>query len=51
VAQEDPQAGSANGAPSHHNGSKPKAPSNGHHNVGGYRVLRDLQREPQGTRA
>jgi serine/threonine protein kinase len=49
VGQEDPQAGSANGAPSHKNGSKPKASSNGHHNVGGYRVLREIETDSLGA--
>ena len=49
MGQEDPQAGSANGAPSHKNGSKPKASSNGHHNVGGYRVLREIETDSLGA--
>jgi eukaryotic-like serine/threonine-protein kinase len=49
VGQEDPQAGSANGAPSHKNGSKPKASSNGHHHVGGYRVLREIETDSLGA--
>jgi serine/threonine-protein kinase len=48
VAQEGPQAGLAQGAPTDKNGSRSKASSNGHH-VGGYRVLREIETDSLGS--
>jgi serine/threonine protein kinase len=48
VAQERPQAGLAQGAPTDKNGSRSKASSNGHH-VGGYRVLREIETDSLGS--
>jgi serine/threonine protein kinase len=33
----------------HENGSSPKAASNGHHHVGGYRVLREIETDSLGS--
>jgi serine/threonine-protein kinase len=49
VGQEDPQAGRSNGAPAEKNGFRPKASSNGHHHVGGYRVLREIETDSLGS--
>jgi serine/threonine protein kinase len=49
VGQENPHPGRAQDAPPEQNGSQPKAASNGHHQIGGYRVLRELESDSLGS--
>ena len=56
MGQDSPQAGRAPGAPANagraqgaNKGDRVKAPSNGHHHVGGYRVLRELDTDSLGS--
>jgi eukaryotic-like serine/threonine-protein kinase len=49
VGQENPHPGRAQDASPEQNGSRPKAASNGHHQIGGYRVLRELESDSLGS--
>jgi eukaryotic-like serine/threonine-protein kinase len=49
VGQENPQPEHAPGATPEQNGSRPKAASNGHHQIGGYRVVRELESDSLGS--
>lgn len=49
MGQEGPPAGREQSAPSEENGSKPKASSNGHHQVGAYRVVREIETDSLGS--
>lgn len=49
MGQENPHPGRAQDALPEPNGSRPKAASNGHHQIGGYRVLRELESDSLGS--
>ena len=49
MGQQDPQEGRTQDASPERNGARPKAASNGHRHIGGYRVLRELESDSLGT--